>query len=197
MKHRGSDSCETKIWLLINERQVEKCCTAADQNLKKVWYGPSSPLIGSLLGATPDQIRAVILRLLLLQRTFDNGILIPTFLIGSSISQPKGFNVPSSIIEEDLTIEGKIASSEGTVDVKGLVVGDVSAETITVHVSGSVDGALSAKKITVEGKHRGSLSCDYLKLASTSQVQADVAAKEMEAEIGAKVKGKFDITGRQ
>lgn len=105
--------------------------------------------------------------------------------------------MPSSIIEEDLTIEGNIISTEGTIDVKGRVVGDVSAGTITVHVSGSVDGALSAKKITVEGKHRGSLSCDYLKLASTSQVQADVAAKEMEAEIGAKVRGNVDITGRQ
>lgn len=105
--------------------------------------------------------------------------------------------MPSSIIEEDLTIEGNISSSEGSVDVKGRVVGDVSAETITVHVSGSVDGALSANKITVEGKHKGSLSCDYLKLASTSQVEADVAAKEMETESGAKVKGKVDITGRQ
>ncbi len=105
--------------------------------------------------------------------------------------------MPSSIIEEDLTIEGNISSSEGGVDVKGRVVGDVTAETITVHVTGSVDGALSANKITVEGKHKGSLSCDYLKLASTSQVHADVAAKEMEMESGAKVMGKVDITGRQ
>ena len=105
--------------------------------------------------------------------------------------------MPSSVIEEDLTIEGNVSSSEGSVDIKGRVVGDVSAETITVHVSGSVDGALSAKKIAVEGKHKGSLNCDDLKLASTSQIQADVVAKEMETESGAKVKGKFDITGRQ
>lgn len=105
--------------------------------------------------------------------------------------------MPSSIIEEDLTIEGNIRSSEGRVDVKGRVVGDVKAETITVHVSGSVDGALSAKKITVDGKHKGSLSCEYLRLASTSQVEADVTAKEMETEKGAKVKGKINIMGRQ
>ncbi|MFU8866234.1 MAG: bactofilin family protein [Rhodobacterales bacterium] len=97
--------------------------------------------------------------------------------------------MPSSIIEEDLIIEGNLSSSEGSVDVKGRVVGDVRAETIKVHVSGSVDGALSANKITVEGNHNGSLSCDYLKLASTSQVEADVVAKEMETDSGAKVKG--------
>ncbi|MEL7446524.1 MAG: polymer-forming cytoskeletal protein [Pseudomonadota bacterium] len=105
--------------------------------------------------------------------------------------------MPSSIIEEDLIVEGNVSSSEGSVDVKGRVVGDVSAETITIRVSGSVDGAMSAKKIAVEGKHKGSLSCDDLKLASTSQVQADVVAKAMETESGAKVNGKVDITGRQ
>lgn len=105
--------------------------------------------------------------------------------------------MPNSIIEEDLTIEGNLSSSEGSVDVKGRVVGDVSAETIMVHVNGSVDGALSANKIMIEGNHIGSLRCDYLKLASTSQVQADVAAKEMETERGARVSGKVDITGRQ
>ena len=105
--------------------------------------------------------------------------------------------MPSSIIEEDLTIEGNVSSSKGSVDVRGRVVGDVSAETITIKVSGSVDGAMSAKKIAVEGKHKGSLSCDDLKLASTSQVQADVVAIALETECGAKVSGKIDITGRQ
>ena len=76
------------------------------------------------------------------------------------------------IIEEDLVIEGNIRSSEGTIDVKGRVVGDVSAETVTIQISGSVDGAMSAAKIEVEGSHTGSLKCDDLKLASTSEVQA-------------------------
>jgi len=105
--------------------------------------------------------------------------------------------VPSSIIEEDLMIEGNISSSEGSVDIKGRVVGDVSVKMITIQLSGSVDGAMSATKITVEGSHTGSLKCDDLKLASTSRVQADVVAKVMATESGAKVKGKIDITGRQ
>ncbi|NVO58657.1 polymer-forming cytoskeletal protein [Rhodobacteraceae bacterium B1Z28] len=103
----------------------------------------------------------------------------------------------SSIIEEDLTIEGNVSSSGGSVDVKGHVVGDVSADAITVRLSGSVDGALSAKKITIEGKHNGSLSCDDLQLASTSWVQADVVARTMATESGARVVGKVEITGEQ
>ena len=103
----------------------------------------------------------------------------------------------SSIIEEDLTIEGNVSSSGGSVEVNGRVVGDIDAETIAVQLSGSVDGALSAKKITVEGKHKGRLSCDDLKLASTSHIEADVVAKAMATESGAKVVGKVKITGRQ
>ena len=103
--------------------------------------------------------------------------------------------MPNSTIEEDLVVEGNISSSGGSVEVKGRVVGDVTAETVTVRISGSVDGAMSAMTIAVEGKHKGSLKCDDLKLASTSQVQADVVAKAMETESGAKVKGNIDITG--
>jgi len=132
-----------------------------------------------------------------LETTFDDGVQIPVFILWSPTSQPKGFNVPSSIIEEDLMIEGNSRSSEGSVDVKGRVLGDISAETITVQVSGSVDGAMSATKIAVEGTHKDRLKCDDLQLASTSQVQADVVAKVMATESGATVKGKIDITGRQ
>ncbi|WP_170766556.1 polymer-forming cytoskeletal protein [Ruegeria lacuscaerulensis] len=103
----------------------------------------------------------------------------------------------NSIIEEDLTIEGNLNSSAGGIEIKGQVVGDVSAETITVQIGGSVDGALSAKKIIIDGKHQGSLKCDDLKIASTAQIQADVAAKTMATESGAKVVGKVNIAGGQ
>ncbi len=102
-----------------------------------------------------------------------------------------------SVVEEDLTIEGNIKSDGGGVDIKGHVVGDVSADAITVQLGGSVDGALSAKQIIIEGKHHGSLKCDDLKLASSSDVQADVTARTMETESGAKVVGKVNITGAQ
>ena len=104
--------------------------------------------------------------------------------------------VASSIIEEDLTIEGNISSDEGTIDVKGRVTGDVAAQSVIVQVGGSVEGALSAITVTIEGRHKGHLQCDNLKLASTSQVQADITAKTMTAESGAKVAGKVEITGK-
>lgn len=92
----------------------------------------------------------------------------------------------SSIIEENLTIEGDLNSGAGGIEIKGRVVGDVSAEIITVQVGGSINGALSARKIVIEGKHQGSLKCDDLKIASSAQIQADVTAKTMATESGAR-----------
>lgn len=103
----------------------------------------------------------------------------------------------NSIIEEDLTIEGDLNSGAGGIEVKGRVVGDVSAETITVQIGGSVDGVLSAKKTVIEGKYKGSLKCDDLKIASSAQIQADVSATTMATESGARVLGKVSITGGQ
>lgn len=103
----------------------------------------------------------------------------------------------SSIIEEDLKIEGNISSSEGSVDVKGSVAGDVAAEAINIQLGGSIEGALSAKKIGIEGKLTGSVKCDDLKLESTSHVRADIVAQSLTTENGAKVVGKVEITGRQ
>jgi cytoskeletal protein CcmA (bactofilin family) len=111
------------------------------------------------------------------------------------LSQTEDVDVAGSIVEEDLTIEGNVSSNGGGIDVKGRVVGDVSADAITVQLGGSVDGALSAKQIVIEGKHSGSLKCEDLKLASSSNIQADVVARTMETERGAKVVGKVKITG--
>ncbi len=101
----------------------------------------------------------------------------------------------SSIIEEDLTIEGNIKSSDGSVEVRGKLIGDLSAQSVVVQAGGLVDGAVSAKNVSVEGKHTGKLDCDDLKLASTSEIQADVTARTMTTESGAKIAGTVKISG--
>lgn len=105
-------------------------------------------------------------------------------------------DVAVSTIEEDLTIKGNISSKGGNVDVKGKVIGDVTAEAVLVHGTGSLDGALAAKKIAIQGKHKGTLKCDDLTFASTAQVEADVSARTMTTESGAKILGKVQITGQ-
>ncbi|MES0824525.1 bactofilin family protein [Ruegeria sp. SCP11] len=102
----------------------------------------------------------------------------------------------SSIIQEDLTINGDISSTEGSVEIKGTVIGDLTAQSIIVQEGGSTNGTLSAKSVAVEGGHCGQLQCDDLKLASTARVKADVSAHSMSTESGAKIEGTVKITGK-
>lgn len=105
------------------------------------------------------------------------------------------FNLAASTIETDLIINGNIKSNDGSVEVKGTVVGDVTAASVVVRVGGSIDGALSAKQVSVEGKHKGGLKCGNLTLASTSEVDANVEAVTLATESGAKVLGQVKVTG--
>lgn len=108
----------------------------------------------------------------------------------------KGKAVVKSIIEEDVTVEGNLTSSKGSVEVRGRVVGDVSAQSVTVHSGGRVDGALSAQQVAVEGRYSGKIQCDDLRLSASSQVTADVEARAMATESGAQLQGNIRITGK-
>jgi cytoskeletal protein CcmA (bactofilin family) len=100
-----------------------------------------------------------------------------------------------SVIEEDLTIEGNVTSKEGEIDVKGKVTGDVDARAVDVHPGGRVDGAISAEAVTIQGAQSGRIKCTELSLVKTADVKADVAARTLVSEKGARLVGKVQITG--
>ena len=101
----------------------------------------------------------------------------------------------SSIIAEDLVIDGNVSSPDGAIEVKGKVTGDITANAVLVQPGGSTKGTLSAKQITIEGDHEGNLQCDDLKLGTASHVRANVLAKTMSAESGVQISGKIKVTG--
>lgn len=102
-----------------------------------------------------------------------------------------------SIIEEALTIEGNIRSQQGSVEIKGKVIGDISAKSIVVQSCGALAGAVLAETVTIKGKQTGSIKCTDLTLASTSDVHVNVEAQTMTAESGAKILGKLRIAGSE
>jgi len=95
----------------------------------------------------------------------------------------------TSIIENDLIIEGDVSSSEGDLEINGTVTGSVSARSVIVRIDGATNGEMSAGTATIEGKHAGSLNCDELLLTSTSEVAANVIAITMAIQSGAKFNG--------
>lgn len=100
-----------------------------------------------------------------------------------------------SVIEEDLTIEGNVTSKEGEVDVKGKVAGDVEARAVDVHPGGRVDGAIAAETVTIQGAQSGRIKCTELSLVKSADVKADVTARTLISEKGARLVGKVQITG--
>jgi cytoskeletal protein CcmA (bactofilin family) len=93
-----------------------------------------------------------------------------------------------SVIEEDLTIEGNIASEGGDIEVKGRV-------TVDVHVGGEVQGAVTAETVKVQGRQSGRIQCTELSLEKNAEVKADVTAQTLISEKGARLVGKVQITG--
>ena len=92
-------------------------------------------------------------------------------------------------------MEGDIESNEGTVDVKGKVLGNVAAASVVLHKSGDIEGALTATSVSLEGNYKGTLKCNDLSVAATSNVNGEVSAKTMTTESGAILVGKVNITG--
>ena len=101
----------------------------------------------------------------------------------------------TTVIEEDLTLEGNVKSNEGTVEVKGKVLGNVAAASVILNQSGSIEGAVTATSVSLEGSYQGTLKCDDLRIAASSNVKGDVSARLMTTESGAVLVGKVNIAG--
>ncbi|MCE8001046.1 MAG: polymer-forming cytoskeletal protein [Rhodobiaceae bacterium] len=104
--------------------------------------------------------------------------------------------MPNSVIAEDLTIDGHIKSGEGSVEVKGKVIGDVAALSVVIRAGASVKGAVAAKTTIIEGKHKGRLKSDDLSLSPTASVQANVSARTITVKSGAAIDGAMHVSGK-
>lgn len=100
-----------------------------------------------------------------------------------------------TVIQEDLTIDGKLTTKEGTVSISGRVTGDVVATSIEILSPGKVQGELSANDVAISGSLAGSVKCKSLALEEKSDVKADVSAETMKMSSGAKIKGHIDAQG--
>ena len=101
----------------------------------------------------------------------------------------------TSVIEEDLTLEGDVKSKEGTIEVKGKVLGNVAAASVLLYQSGTISGAVTATSVSLEGRYQGTLKCDDLRVAATSNVEGDFSASTIKTESGAIFVGKVNVSG--
>ena len=96
--------------------------------------------------------------------------------------------VPPTIISSDMRITGNI-TSEGEVQVDGVVDGDVRGGKISVGASGHIAGAVSADRILVRGRVNGQIRAQVVTLTRSAQVKGDIFHDTLSMESGAKLEG--------
>ena len=95
-----------------------------------------------------------------------------------------------SIISEGFTFEGTI-TSEGTLNISGVVRGKVTAKSILIDTSGKVDGELNAENLVIKGQLNGDVSCDDLNVGPLARVDGSISYKYIHIQRGGRVAGKF------
>jgi cytoskeletal protein CcmA (bactofilin family) len=93
-----------------------------------------------------------------------------------------------TIISSDMRITGNV-TSEGEIQVDGVVDGDVRGAKVSIGASGHVAGAVSADRILVRGRVNGQIRAQLVTLTRTAQVKGDVFHETLSMESGAKLEG--------
>lgn len=89
-----------------------------------------------------------------------------------------------SILSADLTITGSI-SSEGEVQLDGIVEGDVRAGSLSIGEEATVKGEVVAESVVVRGRVEGSVRARQVQLAATARIEGDIIHATLAVESGA------------
>lgn len=81
--------------------------------------------------------------------------------------------VGASIICSDMKIVGSI-TSEGALQIDGIVDGDVSAGDITIGSTGQITGEIKSETLRVKGKVKGSIRSKKVELETGASVDGDI-----------------------
>lgn len=114
------------------------------------------------------------------------------FLKGKGKAKPKagrkGKAVPPTIISSDLRITGNV-TSEGEVQVDGVVDGDVRGARVSVGATGHIAGAVTADRVLIRGRVNGQIRAQTVTFTRTAQVKGDVFHDTLSIEPGARLEG--------
>lgn len=95
-----------------------------------------------------------------------------------------------SIISEGFEFIGSI-TSEGTLNIAGIVKGKISAKSVLVDVEGQVEGELTSETLAVKGKIVGEVICQDLNVGPRAFIDATISYQNIHIQRGGKVAGKF------
>ncbi|MFN7055038.1 polymer-forming cytoskeletal protein [Hyphomonas sp.] len=94
----------------------------------------------------------------------------------------------ASIICADMRINGSV-TSEGALQIDGIVDGDVSATDITIGASGQITGEVKAEVVKVKGKIKGSIRARKVELETGAHVKGDIVHSSLQIQSNAVFEG--------
>ena len=104
---------------------------------------------------------------------------------GGAAQAPSG---TPSIISADLRITGNLHSN-GDIQIDGRIDGNVDSKSVTIGEDAEVNGKISCERVRVCGKVSGEIKAEWVVIARSAKVSADVVHKSLEIESGASLEG--------
>jgi cytoskeletal protein CcmA (bactofilin family) len=96
-----------------------------------------------------------------------------------------------SIISEGFEFIGTI-TSEGTLNIAGVVKGKITAKSVLIDVEGQVEGELNADQLMVKGKVIGDVTCQDLNVGPRAFMDGTISYQNIHIQRGGRVAGKFN-----
>ena len=95
---------------------------------------------------------------------------------------------PLTIISPDVHVVGNITSN-GEIQLDGIVEGDVKGVILCIGHTGSVSGSITAESTLVRGKVSGQITSKVVTLTASARVSGDVIHETLTIEAGARLEG--------
>jgi cytoskeletal protein CcmA (bactofilin family) len=107
---------------------------------------------------------------------------------GDGESKRKRKPAAPTIISADLTVTGNL-TSEGEVQIDGVIDGDVKSARLSVGQHGKIVGSVRAERALVRGRVEGQIRAQEVTLTRTAQVKGDIFHDTLSIEPGAQLDG--------
>ena len=111
--------------------------------------------------------------------------------VESATQATRAMPTKPSIISEGFEFVGTI-TSEGTLNIAGVVKGKITAKSVLIDVEGQVEGELNADHLMVKGKVIGDVTCQDLNIGPRAFMDGSVTYQNIHIQRGGRVAGKFN-----
>lgn len=102
--------------------------------------------------------------------------------------QNAGRDRPPSILASGLTVSGNV-SSDGEIQIDGIVEGDVTCIRVSLGENAHVRGEIVAESVLIRGEVTGRIRAQAVELAKTARVRGDIWHSSLSIEPGAVLDG--------